>query len=92
MANLAAVLPNHIRMEVVGAGREAVLEVDNHIEDGYIVLGDAPGLGVEFNAEELEKLAVAPTAARAGAVPSGRRRGAALYPVPAGEPAEPDLE
>ena len=92
MAHLAAVLPNHIMMEVVGAGREAVLEVDNHIEDGYIVLGDTPGLGVEFNTEKLEELAIDPTAARTDAVPSRRRRGAALYSVPAGEPAELELE
>ena len=35
MAHLAAALPNHIMMEVIDAGFEAVLNADNHIEDGY---------------------------------------------------------
>ena len=92
MAHLAAALPNHIMMEVVGAGREAVLTVDNRIEDGYIVLGDAPGLGIEFDAAKLEELAIDGTTPRTGAVPSGRRRGAGLYEVPPDEPAELELE
>ena len=92
MAHLAAALPNHIMMEVIDAGFETLLHVDNHIEDGYIVLGDAPGLGVEFDLEKLETMAVAPTGARTSAVPTTRRRGAALYPVPVGEPLELDPE
>ncbi len=54
MAHLAAALPNHIMMEVIDAGFETLLDVDNHIEDGYIVLGDAPGFGVEYDEEKLE--------------------------------------
>ena len=92
MAHLAAALPNHIMMEVIDAGFEAVLNADNRIEDGYVVLGDAPGLGVEFDEEKLEQMAVAPTGARTSAVPSARRRGAGLYSVPVGEPLELDPE
>ena len=79
-------------MEVIDAGFETLLNVDNHIEDGYIVLGDAPGLGVEYDEEKLETMAVAPTGARTSAVPSARRRGAGLYSVPVGEPLELDAE
>ena len=92
MAHLAAALPNHIMMEVIDAGFETLLNVDNHIEDGYIVLGDSPGLGVEYDEEKLEQMAVAPTGARTSAVPSARRRGAGLYSVPVGEPLELDPE
>ena len=59
MAHLAAALPNHIMMEVIDAGFEAVLNADNRIEDGYVVLGDAPGLGIEFDLEKLEQMSVA---------------------------------
>ena len=58
MAHLAAALPNHMMMEVVRAGREVCFSVDTRIEDGYIVLGDAPGLGWVFDEERLAKLEV----------------------------------
>ena len=57
-AHLAAVLPNHNMMEVVEGGREKILKSDNFIEDGFIVLGDKPGLGVEIIPEKLEKAIV----------------------------------
>lgn len=85
MAHLAAVLPNHIMMEVVAVGRDAVMAVDNHIEDGWIVLGDAPGLGITFDEAKLEALAVDRPSPEAGASPWGRRRGAGLYEVPSSE-------
>lgn len=90
MAHLAAALPNHLMMEVVAAGREVCFTVDTRIEDGYIVLGDSPGLGIVFDEEELarrqaERLSPGP---KAGGW--GRRRGAGLYEVPVGEPE--DLE
>ena len=90
MAHLAAALPKHIMMEVIDAGFETLLDVDSHIEDGYIVLGDAPGLGVEYDEEKLEQMAVAPTGARSSAVPTARRRGAGLYSVRVEEPLEMD--
>ena len=78
MAHLAAALPNHMTMEVVGAGRAVGMSlVDNHIEDGWIVLGDAPGLGIVFDEEKLAALAVErPTPAAGRSLGPAPRRGA----------------
>ncbi|MGC8780931.1 MAG: mandelate racemase/muconate lactonizing enzyme family protein [Anaerolineae bacterium] len=93
MAHLAAVLPNHMMMEVVAAGRDMGMSlVDNRIEDGWIVLGDAPGLGIAFDEEKLAALAVERPSAVAGPSPWGRRRGAGLYEVGPEEPEEPARE
>ncbi|MCZ6538699.1 MAG: mandelate racemase/muconate lactonizing enzyme family protein [Chloroflexi bacterium] len=57
MAHLAAALPNHNMMEVVDMGRETAYgSWDNHIEDGWIVLGNRPGLGIEVDEEALKVL------------------------------------
>jgi L-alanine-DL-glutamate epimerase-like enolase superfamily enzyme len=88
MAHLAAVLPNHIMMEVLDAGRHALMHVDNHIADGWIVLGDAPGLGITFDDAKLAAAIVDRPSPEAGPSPWGRRRGAGLYEVPVGEPEE----
>ena len=90
MAHLAAALPNHWMMEVVGAGREKVLKVDNHIENGWIVLGDKPGLGIEFDEEMLDQWAVEAASPGSQASPWGRRRGAGLFPVGPNEPEWPE--
>ena len=93
MAHLAAALPNHMMMEVVGAGREVGMSlVDNHIEDGWIVLGDAPGLGIVFDEEWLARLAVNRLDPMGGAAQWSRRRGAGLYEVGPGEPEAVDRE
>ena len=60
------------------------MKVDNHIEDGWIILGDAPGLGIEPIEAELAPLLVEKPSP---APRSGRRVGAALYQV-AADPAE----
>lgn len=86
MAHLAAALPNHIMMEVVAVGRDAAMSVDNKIEDGWIILGDSPGLGLAFDETKLEKLVVDRPSPEAGPSPWGRRRGAGLYEVPPDEP------
>ncbi len=88
MAHFAAVLPNHIWMEVVDAGQDRMFNHDSRVEDGYIILGDRPGVGIEFDLEALERHRV--TARSAGAAPSpwGRRRGAGLHIVADGEPDE----
>jgi L-alanine-DL-glutamate epimerase-like enolase superfamily enzyme len=52
-AHVAAVLPNHLMMEVVGAGSDAVFQSDQRLEDGMIVLGDTPGIGITFDEEKL---------------------------------------
>ena len=88
MAQFAAVLPNHIWMEVVDAGREVVFKHDSRVEDGYIILGDSPGNGIQFDLEKLEQCRVTQRSASAAPSPWGRRRGAGLHIVADGEPDE----
>lgn len=57
-AHVAAAMPNHVMMEVIEAGRDAALRSQPPIEDGHIVLGDAPGSGVEFDPDRLTALRV----------------------------------
>ena len=88
MAHLAAVLPNHIWMEVVDAGREVVFQHDSRVEDGYIILGDSAGNGIQFDMDALEKHRVRERSASAAPSPWGRRSGAGLYAVKEGEALE----
>lgn len=81
MAHVAAALPNHTLMEVVDPGREHCLRFDNHIEDGCIVLGDAPGWGIEVDEKKLRSLQASPPRGR-GKFPFPRREGAGRYIVP----------
>jgi L-alanine-DL-glutamate epimerase-like enolase superfamily enzyme len=81
MAHVAAALPNHIGMEVVDPGREQCLKFDNHIEDGYIVLGEEPGFGVTVLEDKLAELQANPPTGR-GTFPLPRREGAGRYIVP----------
>lgn len=76
MGHLAAVLPNHIMMEVLDNGRDAVFTHTHDIEDGWIVMNDEPGLGFTFDQEKLDAHAVGD---RAGVFGWGRRQGAGLY-------------
>ncbi len=78
MAHLAAALPNHLSMEVVDPGREHCLDFDNHIEEGFIVLGDKPGLGIEVNEPKLRALQENPPARKSN-FPFARREGAGAY-------------
>ena len=71
-AHLAAVVPNHLMMEVLDAGRDAVFDSDHRLEGGQIVLADAPGLGIVFDEERLaQHLVERPSA---GALSSAYRR------------------
>ncbi|MCY4072187.1 MAG: mandelate racemase/muconate lactonizing enzyme family protein [Chloroflexi bacterium] len=88
MAEFAAVLPNHIWMEVVDPGYDFVFDHDSRVEDGYIILGDRPGNGIQFDMEKLEQCRVTERSASAAPSPWGRRRGAGLYAVRDGEPEE----
>jgi L-alanine-DL-glutamate epimerase-like enolase superfamily enzyme len=81
MAHVAAALPNHIGMEVVDPGREQCLKFDNHIEDGYIVLGNEPGFGITVDEVALAELQANPPKGR-GTFPLARREGAGRYIVP----------
>ena len=78
MAHLAAALPNHVSMEVVEPGREHCIRFDSHIEDGFIVLGNAPGLGIEVDEDKLAQLQANPPTLT-GPFPFPRREGAGLY-------------
>jgi len=89
MAHLAAALPNHMMMEVVDAGQDVCFAVDNRVENGYIILGDSPGLGIVYDNDKLEKYSVKIPSSASSASPWGRRRGAGLYEVP---PTEHDSE
>ena len=79
MANLAAALPNHNMMEVVDPGRERAFKSwDNHIEDGWIVMGHEPGLGIEVDEAKLKDLQENPPA-RKPKFPFPRREGAGRW-------------
>jgi L-alanine-DL-glutamate epimerase-like enolase superfamily enzyme len=84
MAHIAAALPNHSAMEVVDPGREHCLKYDSTIEDGYIVLGDSPGLGIEVDEKILAELQANPPTGK-GTFPLSRREGAGRYIVPPGD-------
>jgi L-alanine-DL-glutamate epimerase-like enolase superfamily enzyme len=81
MSHLSAALPNHLGLEVVDPGREPCFTWDSHIEDGWIVMGNKPGLGIEIDEKKLAKIAVDSPPPRRG-LPAGRREGAGLYEVP----------
>lgn len=55
MAHLAAALPNHLMMEVLDCGRDQMFTHQAKLQDGRIVLGDAPGSGIAFDEEVLER-------------------------------------
>lgn len=79
-AHIAAALPNHTMMEVVDPGREHCLIFDHHIDDGHIVLSDAPGVGIEVDFEVLADLQANPPTGK-GKFPLSRREGAGRYIV-----------
>ena len=71
-AHIATVLPNHLMMEVLDVGRDAVFTTGHTIEDGEIVLGESPGIGLTFDEERLAAHAVDRPTARTTSV--GYRR------------------
>ena len=83
MAHFASVLPNHIMMEVLDNGRDAVFTHTHDVEDGWIVLNDEPGLGFTFDQEKLDAHAITD---HEGVFGWGRRQGAGLYVAGPGEP------
>ncbi|MCR6671341.1 mandelate racemase/muconate lactonizing enzyme family protein [Devosia ginsengisoli] len=84
-AHVAAALPNHMILEVHDDQvEEPMLRADNWIEDGHVVLGDSPGLGLTVDREILKAHSIeAPRPGRSGAGWAGRRAGAGLMEVPA---------
>jgi L-alanine-DL-glutamate epimerase-like enolase superfamily enzyme len=82
MAPVAACLPNHIGMEVVDAGRAVCFDVDNRIEDGWIILGDSPGNGITVDEQKLSVIEVEQYSPGIKVGSWGRRAGAGMYEVP----------
>lgn len=79
MAHAAAAIPNHTMLEVLGAGRDALFDIDIRIDDGWLVLGERPGFGIEFDPDLLAAHTVEQASPTAMASPWGRRPGAGLY-------------
>jgi hypothetical protein len=80
MAHAATVMPNHIVIEVVEAGWAPFVTVDQHVEGGWIMLGDSPGIGIgvdETAWTEWEPRDAVDT--WQDPQPFGRRRGAGLW-------------
>ncbi len=95
MAHAATVMPNHIAMEVVEAGWAPFVTVDQRIEGGQIILGNAPGIGIgvdETAWTEWEPRGAAD--AWQDPQPFGRRRGAGLWiePLTDAERARQDVD
>ncbi len=88
MAHVAAALPNHNMMECAMLGRGDGIIGTHSIEDGWITLGDRPGLGIEFDMARLNQLTAQVPGNNARAGSWGRRRGAALVEIPPNEVAE----
>ena len=86
-AHAAAAMPNHIMQEVKDLAPPPCVKVDNHIEDGFIVLGNEPGAGITVDEAKLTELQSASDVEKSPFVPKARRRGAGLVVVPP-EPGE----
>lgn len=78
-AHVAASLPNHNTMEVKDLTTPPCWSTTTRIEDGWIVLGDEPGLGITVHEDALREMQANPIQT-GGAAP--RREGAALYDNP----------
>jgi L-alanine-DL-glutamate epimerase-like enolase superfamily enzyme len=83
LAHAAAAVPNHLAFEVQDLSSPIGLDVDQEYEDGGIVLGDEPGLGIRVDEEHIESVrAVNPPATIAGPHVRPDRAGLRLVPDP----------
>ncbi|MET0772387.1 MAG: enolase C-terminal domain-like protein, partial [Candidatus Limnocylindrales bacterium] len=57
-AHVGAVLPNHLMMEIIDPGPDTVYATSDRVEQGCIVLGETPGLGITFDEDVLARHAV----------------------------------
>ncbi|WP_419999004.1 mandelate racemase/muconate lactonizing enzyme family protein [Streptomyces boninensis] len=76
VAHAAAAAPNHLAIEVQDLGFPDGLAVDQSFEDGQVVLGYEPGLGIAVDEEAVRKVA--------GAADSGAGQGPHVRPARAG--------
>ncbi len=82
-AHLAPSMPNFMTLEVGNPEQDqGVYSSDVTVEDGWAVLGDRPGTGIEIDREALAGAAVESVSRIAGASPFGRRPGAGLWEMP----------
>ena len=89
MAPVASAIPNHIMLEIFHDRDAGILSTDSKIEDGYIILGNTPGSGLQIDERSLNM--PEPNRSRKwSGLASGRRRGAGLIPVSPGEPIDLD--
>lgn len=83
IAHAGAGMHNQMMQEVKDFGPPPCMMVDNHIEDGFIHLGESPGLGISVDQAKLAELAIAPPPPGDGMkMPFPRREGAGLYEAP----------
>lgn len=90
VAHAAAAVPNHLAFEIQGLTAPIGLRVDQEYDDGGIVLGDEPGIGVQVDESRIVA-AQAPDGAGRNAGPHVRpsRAGLRLVPDPARDGAGP---
>ena len=89
MAPVASAIPNHIMLEIFHDRDAGILSTDSKIEDGYIVLGNTPGSGLQIDERSLN-ISEPNRSRKWSGLASGRRRGAGLIPVSPGEPIDLD--
>jgi L-alanine-DL-glutamate epimerase-like enolase superfamily enzyme len=82
MSHLAAALPNHNMMEVKDLAPPPCWRVDNSIDDGWIHLGNEPGLGITVDEAKLAEMQANPPTPAPDETPYSRRAGAGLYDNP----------
>ena len=89
MAPVASAIPNHIMLEIFHDRDAGILSTDSKIEDGYIILGNTPGSGLQIDERSLN-ISEPNRSRKWSGLASGRRRGAGLIPVSPGEPIDLD--
>ena len=84
IAPVAAAMPNHIMKEVLEVGLDKGLNLDSYIEDGWIILGNKPGFGLDFDEALLKNMEQDYHNTPPHLMPRlwGRRQGAGLLEVP----------
>ena len=79
-AHVAASLPNHNMMEVKDLQTPECWSTTTVIEDGWIVQGNEPGLGITVDEDKLAEIQANPIVSSGGS--GDRREGAGLYENP----------
>ena len=87
LAHVAAAIPNHIMMEIIEPEPPVGISADTKMEDGWIVIGNQPGLGLSVDESKIRAIDTDEEPGYRTALPWGRRRGAGLYLVGPEEPA-----